>query len=245
MPPLVIWLPALHSGSGADIFTRRLAHGLEKAGHQPILQWFDRRFEWAPSLLKCAKAPENIDIVHANTWQGFAFKRAGVPLVVTEHHCSLHPWLAEYHSFAQKRYHRHFVQRWNRQSYALADAVIAVSRFCAEPLRPVVGDKLGIIHNGVDTAHFHPSRRASPGRPFRLLFVGNPSRRKGSDLLGPLARRLGPDFEVCCLGGLRTAHASGNTGGMRYLPETKPDDMPELYRAADALMAPTRFETFG
>ena len=245
MPPLVIWLPALRSGSGADIFTRRLANGLEKAGHRPILQWFDRRLEWAPSLLKYAKAPENIDIVHANTWQGFAFKRAGVPLVVTEHHCSLHPLLAKYHSFAQKRYHRHFVQRWNRQSHARADTVIAVSHFCAEPLRSVVGNKLGIIHNGVDTEHFHPIRRDSPGRPFRLLFVGNPSRWKGSDLLAPLARRLGPDFEVCCLGGLRTAYASGDTGGVRYLPKTKPDDMPERYRAADALVAPTRFETFG
>jgi glycosyltransferase involved in cell wall biosynthesis len=244
MRPLVIWLPAPRSGSGADIFTRRLADGLEKAGHRPILQWFDRRLELAPSLLKFVKAPENIDIVHANTWQGFAFKRAGVPLVVTEHHISLHPLLDEYHSFAQKRYHRHFVRRWNRRSYALADAVVAVSRFCAEPLRPVAGDKLRIINNGVDTERFRPAWRDVPHRPFRLLFVGNPSRRKGSDLLEPLARRLGPDFEVGCLGGLRTAHASGDTGGLRYLPRTEPDDMPDLYRAADALVVPTRFENF-
>ncbi|MDR0379858.1 MAG: glycosyltransferase family 4 protein [Candidatus Accumulibacter sp.] len=244
MRPLIIWLPALRSGSGADIFTHRLAASLEKAGHKPIVQWFDRRLELMPSLLKRVRAPENIDVVHANTWQGFAFKREGVPLAVTEHHISLHPLLEKYHSPAQRFYHRHFVQRWNRQSYALASAVVAISSFCAEPLRSVAGEKLRIINNGVDTNRFCPAQEEVIHHPFRLLFVGNPSRRKGSDLLEPLARRLGPDFEVRCLGGLRCAHASGDTGGVRYLPGTAPDDMPNLYRAADALVVPTRFENF-
>lgn len=248
MRPLVIWLPVLRSGSGADVFTARLAHCLEKAGHKPVLQWFDRRLELFPSLLKLARAPESVDLVHANSWQGFAFKRPGVPLVVTEHHSSLHPLLRAYHSGAQAIYHRCCVWRWNRLSYEAADAVVAVSRFCAEPLLSAAGNRLRIINNGVDTAHFRPredGQTANPHKPFRLLFVGNPSRWKGADLLEPLAQTLGADYEIQCLGGLRRDYVPGPGCRVRALPKRPPGEMPEIYRAADALVAPSRFESFG
>lgn len=247
MRSLVIWLPVLRSGSGADVFTARLAHCLEKAGHKPVLQWFDRRLELFPSLLKRVRAPESVDLIHTNSWQGFAFKRPGVPLVVTEHHSSLHPLLRAYHSRAQAIYHRYCVWRWNRLSYEAADAVVAVSRFCAEPLLAAVGNRLRIINNGVDTAHFRPGedgRTASPHEPFRLLFVGNPSRRKGADLLAPLAQMLGADYEVQSLGGLRRDYVPGPDCRVRPLSRRPPDEMPEIYRAADALVAPSRFENF-
>jgi glycosyltransferase involved in cell wall biosynthesis len=247
MNPLTIWLPVLRSGSGADVFTMRLARGLEQAGHQPILQWFDRRFELFPSLLKRVRPPESIDLVHSNSWQGFAFKRIGVPLVVTEHHSSLHPWLRAYHSKTQALYHHWCVHRWNRLSYRVAQAVVAVSHFCAEPLYAEAKDRVKVIHNGVDIKHFSPDENCqadSPHQPFRLLFVGNPSRWKGVDILMPLALALGPDYEIQCLGGLRHGYSSDSKGRLHYLPKTPPDKMPLIYRSVDALVVPTRFENF-
>ncbi|MDH1007823.1 glycosyltransferase family 4 protein [Pseudomonas nicosulfuronedens] len=242
---LTIWLPSLRAGSGADVFTLRLAQSLKKAGHCPVVQWFDRRFELCPSLLKGIQPPARADLVHAGSWQGFAFKRQGLPLVVTEHHCSLHPLLRRSHSTTQALYHRFCVQRWNRLSYRMADSVVAVSNFAAQPLRPMLGERLQVIHNGVDTAHFCPGQRGT-SRRFRLLFVGNPSRWKGADLLAPLAARLGGDFEVCCLSGLRSNWPKGlDATGLTFLPRVAPADMPTVYRSVDAVLALTRFETFG
>jgi glycosyltransferase involved in cell wall biosynthesis len=245
---LNIWLPTLRSGSGAEVFTTRLAKCLEKFGHRPVLQWFDRRFELCPWLLKKIPPPPAIDLVHANTWQGFVFKRAGIPLIVTEHHIALHPLLKTCHSKAQQLYHHFFVQRCTRLSYAAADAVIAVSQFGAESMRGEVRGSLHVIHNGVDTEHFTPEENwptEESHKPFRILFIGNPSKRKGFDTLAPLAEILGADYEIQCLGGLRHPHARNHGEGIRYLPPISHEQMPDLYRSADILIAPTRFENFG
>lgn len=240
-----VWLPALRSGSGSDVFTLRLAEGLAKAGHRPIVQWFDRRFELVPWLLRVVPVPVGVDVVHAGSWQGFAFKRGSLPLVITEHHCSLHPIWRQYHGAVQSLYHRLCVQRWNRLSYQAADAVVAVSHFSSEPLRRHVPERLQIIHNGIDTQLFSPRKRPRSGR-FRLLFVGNPSCWKGADLLVPLAKALGQDFEVCCLGGLRSSWPAELDGeGLTFLPRCMPEQMPAVYQSVDAVLALTRFETFG
>jgi glycosyltransferase involved in cell wall biosynthesis len=109
----------------------------------------------------------------------------------------------------------------------------------------MLGERLQVIHNGLDTARFCPGERNASGR-FRLLFVGNPSRWQGADLLAPLAARLGDGFEVCCLSGLRSNWPKGlDAAGLTFLPRVAPVDMPGVYRSVDAVLALTRFETFG
>ena len=46
--PLRIWLPSLRAGSGVDVFATRLAEGLARAGHEPLLQWFEHGYELKP-----------------------------------------------------------------------------------------------------------------------------------------------------------------------------------------------------
>jgi glycosyltransferase involved in cell wall biosynthesis len=238
----------LRAGSGADVFAIRLAEGLRRAGNEPILEWFDHRYELMPWLLRAARAPENVDVVHAGSWQGFAFARPGIPLVVTEHHCSSHPKLQRYMSPLQCMYHAGFVQRCNRASYAKADAIVAVSDFCASETRRQTDKPVNVIHNWIDADLFSPRVQTTELQtPFRLLFVGNPSRRKGFDILEPLARSLGPDFEIQCLAGLRHGDRTRLGAGsmLRLLPTIPEHRMPDVYRSVDAAIVPTRFETFG
>jgi glycosyltransferase involved in cell wall biosynthesis len=241
---LTIWLPVLRAGSGVDVFTVRLAERLEKAGHKPVLQWFDHRLEPFADLLTWIRPPTGIDLVHTTTWQGFAFKQKGIPLIVTEHHGSLHPQLALWQSRAQRLYHRYLVQRWNRKSYRLADRIVAVSEFTAAPLRKNWGEKLEVIYNGIDIHHFRPAEYYKRGEKFRLLFVGNPSLRKGFDVLTPLSRNLGKHFEIQCMGGLRHSCAEMTEENIRFLPSVKPADMPGVYQSADAVLMPTRHDSF-
>ncbi|MGH8540423.1 MAG: glycosyltransferase family 4 protein [Stenotrophobium sp.] len=247
---LRIWLPVVRAGSGSDVFAMRLAKALQRYGHMPLLQWFDHRYELMPWRLRSVVAPPDIDIVHTGSWQGFAFKRAGIPLIVTEHQYIAHPAFAPYRGTLQAIYHRLFAERCAKLSYAAADAVVAVSEYCATAMRAGVNRPVRVIHNWVDTKSFAPSVIAEDyrgsTRPFRLLFVGNPSRWKGADLLPAIADSLGPNFEIFCLGGLRGGfNATQLPSNMKLLQSRQPEQMPEVYRSVDAALVPTRYEAFG
>ena len=230
----------------------RLEAGLRRAGHDPILQWFPHRYELMPWRLRHVATPPNTDVIHANSWQGFAFKRKGIPLIVTEHHYVEDPAFAPYRTAAQAAYHRLFISRCLRRSYEAADAIIAVSRHTAMAMEAKLGIEVPYIYNWLDTSIFGPatgSSAATPSsreRPFRLLFVGNPSIRKGADLLPALANRLGDKFEVRCLGGLRQEHADRESpSNLLRLSHVKPEEMPAVYQSADAALVLSRYEAFG
>lgn len=244
-PPLRIWLPSVRVGSGTDVFVERLAQGLERRGHQPRVQWFPHRLELSPWRLREVPVPRDVDVVHASSWQAFAFARPGLPLVVTEHHFVGDPAFAPYRTLAQALYHRLFVGPCLRRSYAAAAALVAVSEHTADAMVPWVGQRPRVIHNWLDTDQFAPAPSASAHRPFRLLFVGNPSRRKGADLLPQLAAALGPEVEIRCLGGLREAAAARGPANLLPLPRIRPEEMPRLYQEVDAVLVPTRYEAFG
>jgi glycosyltransferase involved in cell wall biosynthesis len=193
-------------------------------------------------------------VVHANSWQGFAFKRRGLPLVVTEHQYVAHPEFAPYKTIAQSVYHRFFCERWIRHSYDVADAITSVSESSAIVMRRDTAKDIHVVHNWIDANQFHPAGGNESGaagvrsahRPFRLLFVGNPSRRKGADLLPEIATRLGPSFELYCLGGLRGGFdKKKRPANIRLLPPQAPDAMPSIYHQVDAVLVPTRYEPFG
>lgn len=251
---LRIWLPTIRAGSGADVFTLRLAEALRKAGHEPLLQWFDHRYELMPWRLKQVVAPHDVDLVHAGSWQGFAFKRSGIPLVVTEHQYVAHPDFSPYRRLPQALYHRFFCEHWARQSYAVADAIVTVSEYCAAAMRADMVKPITVIHNWVDTERFSPAgaviesghSQTQVGRPFRLLFVGNPSRWKGADTLPAIASVLGAEFEIHCIGGLRASFNMARLpANMKVLSRMDPERMVEVYRSVDAALIPTRYESFG
>lgn len=245
---LRVWLPALRAGSGADVFTKRLAQGLERAGHEPLLQWFPHRYEWQPWTLASVTAPANLDIIHTGSWQGFAFHRGDVPLVITEHQYIRHPAFMPHRGRLQSLYHDAFVRHCVSRSYRVADALVAVSEHTAQAMRAAIERPVRMIHNWVDTTHFLPAARQSreAGTPFRLLFVGNPSRWKGADVLPALAERLGPAFDIQCMGGLRRKFdAARMPPGIRLRDAVAAEHMPSVYHSVDAVLVPTRYEAFG
>jgi glycosyltransferase involved in cell wall biosynthesis len=246
--PLTIWLPAVRAGSGADVFVQRLAQGLLEAGHRPVVQWFDLRYELMPWRLRHVQPPSGTDLIHAGSWQGFAFRREGLPLVVTEHQYVAHPAFRPYRGLAQALYHRMFVQPCMRRSYRDADALVAVSRHTAAAMEADLARPVTVISNWVDCRRFEPASRPprDAAQPFRLLFVGNPSRWKGADVLPELAVRLGRAFEIHCLGGLRRGNDAARwPANMKPLPRVAPEHMPSIYHTVDAVLVPTRYEAFG
>ncbi len=240
-------MPAIRAGSGADVFVERLADGLREWGHEPCIQWFPHRFELMPWLLRNIKCPPWIDIVHAGSWQGYAFKRPGVPLIVTEHNCVWHPDFLRHRGVLRAVYHESLVRQFVTRTYACADALVANSDVTRGAIRAAFSREAIVIPNWVDTCEFAPcdAQQAKPSRPFRLLYVGNPSPWKGSVLIPELIAALGDDFEVWSLGGLRRAARRDAGGRGKLLGRMEPREMPSIYRQIDAVVVLSLYESFG
>ena len=247
--PLTIWLPAVRAGSGADVFTERLAVALGRRGLNAIITWFPHWMELAPDARRFATPPAGVDIIHANSAYAFAFKRKGIPLVITEHHYILDPAYRPYKSLAQQIYHRSLIGRCLRRSYAVADAITTDSCFTADVLSRVLGVTVTkTIPLWVDYAVFSPgsSTRAMKGqRNFRLLYVGNASKRKGADVIPLLAQRLDAGFEIRCTAGLRARRQGAERDNVTLLGRLTQDQLISEYRDCDAVLVPSRYEGFG
>lgn len=247
--PLTVWMPAVRAGSGADVFTQRLADALSHRGVRAIVSWFPHWAELAPDLLRAARAPEEASIIHANSAYAFAFAGRGIPLVTTEHHYTLDPAYRPFKSALQHAYHRLLVGPYLQRSYAASDAITTDSLFTASVLERVVGVNVTrVIPLWVDYELFspHASAACAPSDVFRLLFVGNPSRRKGGDVIAPLARTLGPDFEIRCTTGLRQSRNDTLLpANVRMLGRVSTASLVDEYRNCDAVLVPSRYEGFG
>jgi glycosyltransferase involved in cell wall biosynthesis len=244
-----IWLPFVSAGSGADVFTTRLADSLKSLGHEVVLTPFDRLFQYFPWRLSLAAPPKETSIIVANASNAFAFRRRPCQLIAIEHHCVFDPVYAPYRSWAQSLYHEKLLRSFERASFAAADAVVTPSRYTADTLvRVFAMPQPNVILNGVDTNYFCPQPADAArerDRPFRLLFVGNLSRRKGVDLLPKIMQRLGPGFELRYTLGLRNGDPIAGQGAMTPLAPMKPAELRQQYREADLLLFPTRYEGFG
>jgi UDP-glucose:(heptosyl)LPS alpha-1,3-glucosyltransferase len=125
----------------------------------------------------------------------------------------------------------------------------------------VAPEKLHVIHNGVDLAHFHPDRRAElraiareelglGADAFLFLFVGSGFWRKGLDAaIGALAVCGDGKFHLAVAGRDRDAGhyaamaAAAGLGGRVHLLGGREDVRP-LYAAADCFLLPTRYDPF-
>ncbi len=243
-----VWFPAIRTGSGSDVFTLQLAQGLRQHGIETVVTWFPHRLEFAPDLMRVVHAPPGTDLIHVNSWAGFAFHRSGIPLVVTAHHCVHDPDYAPYRSFLQAAYHASVIRQYERRSFAAASVVTAVSAFTARRVAECFpGTAPIVIHNGIDTEFFRPvdDVQAPTDRPFRLLFVGNPTRRKGFDIVLAVMAQLDPQrFTLEYTVGLRGG-AVINRPGVHCLGRVDRPRLLRAYQDCDALLFPSRYEGFG
>ncbi|MBV8666789.1 MAG: glycosyltransferase family 4 protein [Burkholderiaceae bacterium] len=249
---LKIWLPTIRTGTGSDVFTQRLAAALDSRGIIAEITWFPLKYEVMPFLLRGIAPPPGTDIVFANSWSGFAFKRSGIPLVIS----SLHPEFVARGAdlnVAQYLYHTLFIRRYEKWSFQAADAITAISEYTAGSLRQGRhAHKVEVIPLWLDFEKYHadgsvlpPGQAATEGshRPFKLLFVGTPSYRKGVDLLPSIMRELGDNFQLRMIG--TPADPSPFPANVVHLGRVSESDLIRAYCECDALLFPSRWEGFG
>lgn len=246
--PPAIWFVAIRTGTGADVFTERLAAGLIQRGVRAEIAWLPLRAEYAPWTVAVPTPPAWATVVHVNTWLHPRFIPERLPVVATLHHAIHDPALRLDKGRVRAAYHDHWIAPVERRIMRRADRVVAVSRFVADMARQTLCDlPMQVIHNGIDTGLFRPGARVQqPGEPFRLLYVGAWRRLKGADLLAPIMRELGDHFELHYTGGPAAArdrvHMPRN---MRDLGRLSTSQVVAAMQDADALLFPSRSEGFG
>lgn len=244
-----VWLPAVRTSSGTDVFTQRLAAALASGGVEVEVTWLPLAFELLPSLHRTLRTPPGCDVIHANSWTGGALLDRSLPVVVTVHHLVHDPEYAPYRTPLQAIYHRHHVYAWERAAIAGAKMVTAVSPHVAGSVAECLGRRdVQVIPNWVDCTRFTPpvGRTRSGGTPTRILCVANRSRRKGADLLEPLLRELGDGFELRCTGGLRGApRRAERPSGLVVLGRLTDEELVDEYRRCDVVVSLSRYEGFG
>jgi glycosyltransferase involved in cell wall biosynthesis len=176
------------------------------------------------------------DVVHAHVYSAglpalAVARRAGAPLVVTEHYTGFERGLVSGTDLLTAK-----------AAFRGAALVTPVSHELAERLRPLAGDTpMRVVANPVDTEVFHPGAGPRPEGPPRLLSVAWLDAKKGHRfLLDALAGLDRDDVTLDLVGGgdLRPeleaqAARLGLTGRVRFLGPLAKAGVAELMRASD------------
>lgn len=232
------------AGNGAAIVHRMLAAGLPDYRVAEI----SPRVAAIPPWYRRAAAPHlaGAEVTHLIADYGPAPLSREDARVVAFHNFYLDADCARWASAAQRFYYRAVMSPAVHAAVAAADRLVVVSRFladCVRTLAPRV--PLEIVYNGIDTERFVPSPDAAGDRPLRVLFVGNPSSRKGFALLAAVASQLPPGVELAFTGGLRDTRVNALAARLISLGRVPYDEMPRAYQTADVLFFPTLREGFG
>lgn len=153
-----------------------------------------------------------------------------------------------------RNYRVHAPIRWARH-------VIAISRHEATLLRGygVAEEQITYVPNWIDEAYHHSLPGAPPEAPWPrpvLLYIGQLKYRKGFDLLARAAPTVLERFPAASF--VYAGHspreyealeaiavAQGTRAHFHYVGRPDAPGLQQLYRAADALVFPSRYEGFG
>jgi len=233
-------------GNGAFIVHAELADtlpGYELAGCNPYLAAIPGLPH--PKLRRWLAAAE---VVHLSPGTGH-IPLPGRPFrIQTFHSFDFDLANIEQASPAQRLYYRHVLRPAVLSASLSADRIVAVSRFVADNIRghQLAGSKkIEVIYNGVDTGRFRPCESPRLDQPLRILFVGNPSRRKGFHLLPGLVDALPDGTEIAFTTGLRDQHVQAGHPRLISLGSVPHSEMHTLYQQADILLFPAYREGFG
>lgn len=235
----------VQGNSGVDVWAKSLCKGIKSLGHECTLDLRSSIYQFVPALGRLRRESGHANLIHSNSWNGFAFKQ-DCPLVVTEHLMVHDPAFNPYKSETQKLYHR-WIHRCERKTFDIADAIVCVSRYTQQKTDELFGlSHTMMIHNGVDPSFFTPREimRADWGiteNKHVLLFSGNLSRRKGADLLPAIMNLLGDQYLLLTTSGnrKRSQHTIPHSRDLGYVT---PEELVQAYNLCDIFIIPSRLE---
>lgn len=248
MKNLGVWFPTVRTGTGTDVFTQQLVNGLNQEGIRAEITWLPHYAEYLPWLVPIPQKPEWANVAHVNTWLHSRFLPHDIKVVATLHHCVQDRSFSPYKTVAQKIYHQFWITPIEKRCFKAADAITTVSQYTAKCINEIFDiDHVNVIYNGIDIDIFHPNstiKSTNQDQPFKLIFVGSNSVRKGFNLLPEIMRQLGDDFQLFYTSNAE-AYQPLPKNMIQLPPQKTAKDLANIYRTMDALIFPSRLEGFG
>lgn len=223
------------SGSGAYIVHKMLEQGISAykvKSYHPYLTLF-------PPLLRLVGFRQ-ADIIHTSADYAIFSHKRDIPLVSTFHNFVLDKYNHQYSSLLQKVHYQTDLRLYTRYALLKSSRITAVSHYIAQLIRRELsyqGD-IRVIHNGVDTDRFVPRPRAGPGK-IRLLFCGNLSARKGTDIIPAILDNIADNTELLYTAGLRNTRARIKHNKAHSVGQCPYTEIHKLYHEADILLFPS------
>ena len=136
------------------------------------------------------------------------------------------------------------------QEHALADTIVVASSFTTRSLvaHGVPVERIVCNPYGVDLEAFTPRPPPEAGRPFRFLFLGSVTARKGVPLLLEVWEKLAPRHAELWLVGPVAPEVQPHIPdlpGLKVMGKRPHRDLPDIIRSCDVLVFPSYFEGFG
>jgi glycosyltransferase involved in cell wall biosynthesis len=236
----------------------RLARREERDGYtvvrcRPTVELLGNRI--SVEVARAVRRADDYDVVHAHSHLYFSTNLAAlgrrlgdIPLAITNHGLysqNAPEWLFEF-----------YLRTVGRLTFDSADTVFCYTHEDRERVRKFgVGTDITVVPNGIDTERFRPDGPTS-GRidreGFTVLFVGRlVEGKRPDDAIGALERVRESHRDASLVlagdGPLRSdLEASvaerGMSEAVTFLGQLPYDEMPQLYRSADALVLPSRAE---
>jgi glycosyltransferase involved in cell wall biosynthesis len=127
-----------------------------------------------------------------------------------------------------------------------AKRVITVSPFSQNELKELLGVDAEVVYGGVDPRFDPDAEPAKRERPY-VLCVASHTARKNLKALVPAAQALAKDgVELIIAGGHRPQFsAESGLEGLQLLGHVPDDQLPGLYKGAEAFVLPSLYEGFG
>lgn len=233
---MVIYSPIV-SGSGAIIVHKQLAAAIDGYKVKPI----NPLIGMVPQLMW--RFRPNSDIVHTSPELAEYIRLARSKLITTFHNFYLDNFILNQSSRAQRFYYTGIMAGAVRKSIKRSDRITVVSDATASLVYdffPSVKRKLVVIKNGVDENLFKPDpAKDIKSDVFNVLFVGNPSSRKGAIVLNELAGNLPDKIKLICLLGLRNKNPYLDPQKVKIFKSIAHADTPAIYNQSHVLLFPS------
>ena len=188
------------------------------------------------------------DLLHLIPEYGVLGLPARKPTVFTFHNFYIDPEYVRQAGHLRAIYYKSLMRASVQSSVKRASRITVVSRYLYNQVRehlPLGNTAIDLVYNGIDSEHFFPKPRSDANEEFRLLFVGNPSKRKGFAMLLALLDQLPAQAKIYYTTGLRKSEPTSMHPQLVPVPQTDYAHMPKLYQNCDALLFPTLREGFG
>jgi glycosyltransferase involved in cell wall biosynthesis len=163
-----------------------------------------------------------------------------------------HTWQDAFHEPVESDTAHARINRRKDEEIDLADHILTVSEFARESYvdAGVPPEQVTSVPMGADLSAFTPEGNKGPDAsgPFTFLFVGHAGRRKGVDVLLRASERLqrsGYAHRLQFAGGANENIFDDTEAPVERLGYLNRSDLSTAFRRADALVLPSRHDSFG